>query len=71
MNKYSITINEHQTSFSLEKQFYDELKKISIKQKISIAKIVASIDKSRAENNKNKENLSSCIRIFILEQLKL
>ena len=66
MQKISVIIaNRHPTSISLEKEFLDELKNIALAQKKSINQIVTEIDSSR-----DKKNLSSAIRIYILIYIK-
>ena len=55
----------HRTSVTLESEFWDELKNISQKQNKSIGQIVAEIDGGR-----KYKNLSSNIRVFVLETLK-
>ena len=65
MKKHSITIKGHKTSITLEPEFWKELKNISQKINKSIQQIITTIDE---ENNTN--NLSSKIRIFILNYLK-
>lgn len=65
MKKRSVLIAGHSTSITLEEAFWTELKTIACRNKISINKIVTDIDKNRAE-----DNLSSAIRLFILNDLK-
>ncbi len=65
IEKHSITIKGHQTSITLEKEFWDELKQIAIKNNKSIGAIVAEIDSQNID-----ENLSSAIRIFVFQTLK-
>lgn len=66
MHKQSIIIaNRHSTSISLEDEFFAELKKIAEQEGLSINQLVTKIDSER-ENN----NLSSAIRIYILKSLK-
>ena len=61
MKKYSVTIaGRHSTSFSLEEEFYAELKKIAAIRNISINELITQID----------TNLSSSIRLYILRFLK-
>jgi predicted DNA-binding ribbon-helix-helix protein len=64
MKKISININGHNTSFSIENEFLDVLKKIAKKEKKSMKKIVSDIDETRGSNN-----LSSAIRLFVLNKL--
>lgn len=64
MDKVSININGHQTSFSIESEFLSALKSIAKKENKSLKKIVSEIDATREGNN-----LSSAIRVFILNRL--
>ncbi len=66
MNKHSISINGHRTSYSLEPEFYSELEAIARKKSIPLARLITSIDKDRNENT----NLSSALRIYILNAVK-
>lgn len=66
MNKYSVSIDGHRTSFSLEAEFYLELKAIAKQRSSSVAGLVRRIDHARAGTH----NLSSALRIFILKDLK-
>lgn len=74
MKKYSIKLQNHSTSISLEPEFINELKAIAKSEKKSIAQIISQIDKSRlAESTsemKSYDNLSSAIRIFVLKSIK-
>lgn len=66
MQKLSVIIaGRHQTSISLEPEFLLELKKIAKEQNQTINELVTKID-----SNRQCENLSSAIRIFILNHLK-
>ena len=66
MKKISVIIaNRHETSISLEDDFLEELKSIAIEKNISINKLVTTIDEQR-----DLENLSSAIRIYILKHIK-
>ena len=65
MNKRSVRIAGHATSFSLEEEFWDALKSIAAAQDISINRLVAEIDAGRGEIN-----LSSALRLFVLRDLK-
>jgi predicted DNA-binding ribbon-helix-helix protein len=64
LKKRSIVIAGHATSVSLEPEFWDELKRIAEGDGVSINQLVAGIDQSRAGN------LSSAIRVFVLEYLQ-
>jgi len=65
MKKISVSLSGHQTSVSLEQEFIAVLKKIATERKVSVAKLIADIDEHRSV----KINLSSAIRIWILNQL--
>jgi len=65
MHKISVSLSGHQTSISLEPEFFDVLQEIAIKQNTSIASIIKTID----DNRKPGTNLSSETRIWILKQL--
>ena len=65
MYKISVSLSGHQTSISIEKEFFDVLKKLATDKKISVASIIKSIDDTR----KPGSNLSSEIRIWILKQI--
>lgn len=66
MKKISVIIaNRHQTSISLEEDFWLEFQKIAQEKNISINQLVTEIDSTR-----ELDNLSSAIRIYILKHLK-
>ena len=65
MRKKSVVIaGRHQTSISLEDEFYAELAAIAKEKGVSINQ-VTEIDSAREH-----ENLSGAIRIYILKYLK-
>ena len=65
MHKISVSLSGHQTSISLEQEFFDVLKQIAEERKTSVATIIKNIDEQRNTNS----NLSSEIRIWILKQI--
>lgn len=65
MHKISISLSGHQTSISLEQEFFDVLKTLAQQRNKSVANIIKEID----DNRKPDSNLSSEIRIWILKQL--
>ena len=65
MHKISVSLSGHQTSVSLEQEFFDILQRIAKERNISIASIINSIDEKRNPDS----NLSSEIRIWILKQI--
>ena len=66
MKKLSVSLSGHQTSVSLEDEFLSVLREIAKKRKMSVAALVAEIDDSR----KLGDNLSSAIRVWILNYLR-
>lgn len=66
VQKRSVAIRGHRTSISLERPFFDELERIAREQALSVAGLVARIDEQRPEG----ANLSSAIRLFVLEDLR-
>lgn len=66
IRKRSITLHGHRTSFSVEDAFLDELKAISIERGLSFAALIAEIDEARPLDS----NLSSALRLFVLQELK-
>lgn len=64
MRKHSLLLNGHQTSVSLEDAFWDELTSIAKARGQSINKLVTGIDHERSTN------LSSALRVFVLNNMK-
>ncbi|HEX4408180.1 MAG TPA: ribbon-helix-helix domain-containing protein [Xanthobacteraceae bacterium] len=60
--KRSIVIAGHKTSVSLENAFWQGLKDIATARQVTLSDLVASIDSGRHHGN-----LSSAIRLFVLE----
>jgi len=65
VRKHSLSLVGHKTAISLEDQFWDGLCAIARNEKTSVAMLVERIDADRAGNN-----LSSSIRLFVLEYFK-
>jgi predicted DNA-binding ribbon-helix-helix protein len=63
--KRSIVIAGHKTSVSLEDAFWKALKEIAISREMTLSDLVASIDTDRRHGN-----LSSAIRLFILDHYR-
>jgi predicted DNA-binding ribbon-helix-helix protein len=63
--KRSIVIAGHKTSVSLEDAFWDALKEIATVRSATLSELVAGIDASRSQGN-----LSSAIRLFVLEHYR-
>ena len=66
VQKHSVTIRGHRTSYSLEKPFFDELAAIAARRNLSLAGLIAEIDADRPR----EANLSSALRLFVLEEAK-
>lgn len=64
MKKISVSLSGHQTSITLESEFFDALQKLSVRQNRSVASIINEIDSTRPSG----QNLSSAIRVWILQQ---
>jgi predicted DNA-binding ribbon-helix-helix protein len=63
--KRSLTIAGHRTSISLENAFWRRLKLIAANRELSTSALIAEIDAARDE-----ANLSSAIRVFVLEDTR-
>lgn len=66
VRKHSVTIRGHRTSFSLEQPFLEELRSIAAMRGLTLAALIASVDAERSR----EANLSSALRIFVLECTK-
>ena len=64
--KRSIVIAGHKTSVSLEDGFWTGLKEIAGERDITLSDLVATIDSDRSHGN-----LSSAIRLFVLNHYRL
>ena len=62
--KHSVTVAGHRTSITLEVAFWESLKEIAIAKNKSVNLIIAEIDEAQPEN------LSSALRVFILDYYK-
>lgn len=63
--KRSVSIAGHRTSISLEEPFWQILREIAEREKLSIQALIGRIDAQRGE-----QNLSSAIRVFVLMDLR-
>jgi predicted DNA-binding ribbon-helix-helix protein len=64
--KRSIVIDGHKTSVSLEDAFWSGLKEIANARGTTVSQTVSEIDKTRQQGN-----LSSAIRLFVLDQVRI
>ena len=65
MKKRSVNIHGHQTSITLEDEFWQALKEEASSENLSINALIAKIDDTRGS-----QNLSSTIRLYILKTLQ-
>jgi predicted DNA-binding ribbon-helix-helix protein len=63
--KHSIVIDGHKTSASLEDAFWTDLKKIAQTQRVTLSELLSTIDRAREQGN-----LSSAIRMFVLQHFR-
>ena len=64
IRKRSVTIAGHKTSLSLEEAFWRALKEIASADGTSLNALIEKIDRGRGGN------LSSAVRVFVLERLR-
>lgn len=62
--KRSIRIARHNTSISMEPEFWDELKAIAAQDNLSLNQLVERVDSRRGGN------LSSALRLYVLKRIK-
>ena len=66
IRKHSATLHGHRTSISLEDAFWSELQDIARYRGMSFAALLAEID----DNRPPESNLSSSLRVYVLEWIK-
>lgn len=66
IRKHSATLHGHRTSFSLEDEFWEELKRIAAERQISLAGLIVAVDDARDPAS----NLSSALRVHVLKVLR-
>jgi len=62
VRKRSLVIARHKTSVSLEDAFWGALKEIAVQRHMTVSKLVGTI-----ESKRQHANLSSAIRLFVLD----
>jgi predicted DNA-binding ribbon-helix-helix protein len=65
IKKRSIVVGGHKTSVSLEEAFWSGIKEISGARNMTMSELVGEIDA-----NRHQGNLSSAIRVFVLDHFK-
>jgi predicted DNA-binding ribbon-helix-helix protein len=68
LRKHSVTIAGHRTSLSLEDAFWRRLQAIAAGRGIAVGALIEQIDRARAERGEPAGNLSSAVRVFVLEE---
>src|SRR5262245_37847686 len=63
--KRSVIIDGHKTSVSLEDAFWSDVKEIAHRHQSTPSKLISQIAETRQQ-----DNLSSAIRLFVLEQVR-
>jgi predicted DNA-binding ribbon-helix-helix protein len=63
--KRSIIRDGHKSSVSLEDQFWDALREIADRERVTVSALVGTID-----HGPNRRNLSSAIRVFVLDHYR-
>jgi predicted DNA-binding ribbon-helix-helix protein len=67
--KRSVTLDGHRTSFSLEPLFWRLLQEEAARQDRPLAALVAEVDRRRTAGAARPVNLSSALRVFLVERL--
>ncbi len=63
--KRSIIVGGHKTSVSLEEAFWNSMKEISGQRDMTLSELAREID-----SNRQQGNLSSAIRLFVLDYFR-
>jgi predicted DNA-binding ribbon-helix-helix protein len=63
--KRSIIRDGHKSSVSLEDQFWDGLQEIAGRENMTVSTLIGKIDQRR-----NSHNLSSAIRVYVLDDFR-
>lgn len=61
IEKHSVVVAGHKTSVSMERPFWDELKRMAAERKLTLGALVGDIDGRR-----HTSNLSSALRVAVL-----
>lgn len=65
VTKRSVVIGGHKTSVSLEEPFWSEVRAIAQAERITVSNLLRRIDRERSN-----ANLSSAIRVYVLEHVR-
>lgn len=69
LRKRSVIIAGHRTSVSLEQAFWDTLHRIAKARGRSVNALIAEVDAQRSTGGAGGANLSSALRVFILDEV--
>ena len=67
IRKHSVSIRGHRTSITLEDAFMDALRQMADQHGMAVAALIAEIDAAQATPGSTPANLSSTIRVAVLE----
>jgi len=67
--KRSLAIAGHRTSLSIEPIFWEMLKAFAKQDGLSLAALIASLDEGRTQGEGAPVNLSSTLRVYVVERL--
>lgn len=67
IRKHSVSIRGHRTSITLEDAFMDALRRMAGQRDMAVAALIAEIDAAQATPGSTPANLSSAIRVAVLD----
>ena len=67
IRKHSVSIRGHRTSITLEDAFMDALRQMADERGMAVAALIAEIDAAQATPGSTPANLSSAIRVAVLD----
>ncbi len=77
LRRHSVRIAGHATSISIEDAFWQEIKRAAKEDGISTARLIEAVDRARTADKevgapglKGSPNLSSALRLYVLERLR-
>lgn len=77
LRRHSVRIAGHATSISIEDAFWQEIRRAAKEDGISTARLIEAVDRARTGDDgdgapglKGAPNLSSALRLYVLERLR-
>jgi predicted DNA-binding ribbon-helix-helix protein len=67
IRKHSVSIRGHRTSITLEDIFMDTLRQMADARGMAVAALIAEIDSAHSAHGSTPANLSSAIRVAVLD----